>query len=155
MRKSLRTSWIVSGASALLLTAALALPSAVDARPPARAVEPEAAHASHDRIAAVRVEGNARVDEEAIRIHIQTRPGQAVNRNTIDSDVHVIGISSQAAGHKTLVPELGLELKKQGADDILIVVGGVIPAQDYDMLKKAGAAAIFGPGTNSRPRRSV
>ena len=71
-----------------------------------------------------------------------------VAKDAIDSDVHVIGISSQAAGHKTLVPELSIELKKQGADDILIVVGGVIPAQDYDMLKKAGAAAIFGPGTN-------
>ncbi len=71
-----------------------------------------------------------------------------VAKDAVDSDVHVIGISSQAAGHKTLVPELSLELKRQGADDILIVVGGVIPAQDYDMLKKAGAAAIFGPGTN-------
>jgi methylmalonyl-CoA mutase len=71
-----------------------------------------------------------------------------VAKDAIDSDVHVIGISSQAAGHKTLVPELSNELKKQGAEDILIVVGGVIPAQDYDMLKKAGAAAIFGPGTN-------
>jgi methylmalonyl-CoA mutase len=57
-------------------------------------------------------------------------------------------VSSQAAGHKTLVPALGEELKKQGATDILIVVGGVIPAQDYDALKAAGAAAIFGPGTN-------
>jgi methylmalonyl-CoA mutase len=71
-----------------------------------------------------------------------------VAKDAIDADVHVIGISSQAAGHKTLVPELSAELKKQGADDILIVVGGVIPAQDYDMLKRAGAAAIFGPGTN-------
>jgi methylmalonyl-CoA mutase len=71
-----------------------------------------------------------------------------VAKDAMDSDVHVIGISSQAAGHKTLVPELSNELKKQGAEDILIVVGGVIPAQDYDMLKKAGAAAIFGPGTN-------
>ncbi|NOT42501.1 MAG: methylmalonyl-CoA mutase [Alphaproteobacteria bacterium] len=71
-----------------------------------------------------------------------------VAKDAIDSDVHVIGISSQAAAHKTLVPELSVELKKQGAEDILIVVGGVIPAQDYDMLKKAGAAAIFGPGTN-------
>ena len=71
-----------------------------------------------------------------------------VAKDAIDSDVHVIGVSSQAAAHKTLVPELDLELKKQGADEILIVVGGVIPAQDYDALKRAGAAAIFGPGTN-------
>ena len=71
-----------------------------------------------------------------------------VARDAIDNDVHVIGVSSQAAGHKTLVPALSAELKKQGASDILIVVGGVIPAQDYDALKSAGAAAIFGPGTN-------
>ncbi len=71
-----------------------------------------------------------------------------VAKDAVDSDVHVIGVSSQAAGHKTLVPELAAQLKKLGADDILIVVGGVIPAQDYDMLKHAGAAAIFGPGTN-------
>ena len=71
-----------------------------------------------------------------------------VARDAIDNDVHVIGVSSQAAGHKTLVPALSAELKKQGASDILIVVGGVIPAQDYDALRAAGAAAIFGPGTN-------
>ncbi len=71
-----------------------------------------------------------------------------VAKDAIDADVHVIGVSSQAAGHKTLVPELSAELKKQGADDILIIVGGVIPPQDYDMLKRAGASAIFGPGTN-------
>jgi methylmalonyl-CoA mutase len=71
-----------------------------------------------------------------------------VAKDAIDSDVHVIGISSQAAAHKTLVPELSAELKKQGAEDVLIVVGGVIPPGDYDMLKRAGAAAIFGPGTN-------
>jgi len=71
-----------------------------------------------------------------------------VAKDAIDSDVHVIGISSQAAGHKILVPELSAELNRQGADDILIVVGGVIPTQDYDRLKEAGAAAIFGPGTN-------
>jgi len=71
-----------------------------------------------------------------------------VARDAIDNDVHVIGVSSQAAGHKTLVPALTAELKKQGASDILIVVGGVIPAQDYEALRVAGAAAIFGPGTN-------
>ena len=71
-----------------------------------------------------------------------------VAKDAIDSDVHVIGVSSQAAAHKTLVPELAAELKSRGADEILIVVGGVIPAQDYDSLKRAGAAAIFGPGTN-------
>jgi methylmalonyl-CoA mutase len=66
----------------------------------------------------------------------------------VEADVHVVGISSQAAGHKTLVPMLIQALKKQKAGDILVVVGGVIPAQDYDFLRKAGVAAIFGPGTN-------
>ncbi|WP_339830228.1 methylmalonyl-CoA mutase [uncultured Parvibaculum sp.] len=69
-------------------------------------------------------------------------------RDAIENDVHVIGISSLAAGHKTLVPALAKALKDEGADDILIICGGVIPAQDYDFLKKAGASAIFGPGTN-------
>ncbi|MET0275697.1 MAG: methylmalonyl-CoA mutase family protein, partial [Acidimicrobiia bacterium] len=69
-------------------------------------------------------------------------------RDAIENDVHVVGVSSQAAGHKTLVPELIAELSKQGADDLLVVVGGVIPSQDYDELKAAGVAAVFGPGTN-------
>lgn len=65
----------------------------------------------------------------------------------VENDVHVIGVSSLAAGHKTLVPELLSELTKIGREDILIVVGGVIPAQDYAFLRENGAAAIFGPGT--------
>jgi methylmalonyl-CoA mutase len=69
-------------------------------------------------------------------------------REAVENDVHVIGVSSQAAGHKTLVPALIEALKCQGADDILVVCGGVIPAKDYDFLKKAGVSAIFGPGTN-------
>ena len=69
-------------------------------------------------------------------------------RQAIENDVHVIGVSSQAAGHKTLVPQLIAALKANQAEDILVVAGGVIPAQDYDMLAKAGVAAIFGPGTN-------
>jgi len=73
---------------------------------------------------------------------------EEVAQDAIDADVHVIGVSSLAAGHKTLVPLLSEALKKQGANDILIVCGGVIPAQDYDALYKAGASAIFGPGTN-------
>jgi methylmalonyl-CoA mutase len=71
-----------------------------------------------------------------------------VAKDAIESDVHVIGVSSQAAGHKTLVPQLIEALKKQGAGDILVVCGGVIPAQDYAFLEHAGVAAIFGPGTN-------
>ena len=73
---------------------------------------------------------------------------EEVAKDAIDADVHVIGITSQAAGHLTLVPMLIDALKKQKADDILVIVGGVIPAQDYDALRKAGVAAIFGPGTN-------
>ena len=69
-------------------------------------------------------------------------------RDAVENDVHVVGVSSQAAGHKTLAPELIAQLHKQGGDDILTVVGGVIPAQDYDELRDAGVAAIFGPGTN-------
>ena len=69
-------------------------------------------------------------------------------QGAIDNDVHVIGISSQAAGHKTLAPELISVLKKRDADDILVICGGVIPAQDYAFLKDAGVKAIFGPGTN-------
>jgi methylmalonyl-CoA mutase len=69
-------------------------------------------------------------------------------REAVENDVHVIGVSSQAAGHKTLVPALIEALKHEGADDILVVCGGVIPLKDYDFLKKAGVSAIFGPGTN-------
>ena len=74
-------------------------------------------------------------------------PQEAV-RAAIENDVHVIGVSSQAAGHKTLVPQLIEELAKQGGSEVMVVVGGVIPAQDYDFLKKIGVAAIYGPGTN-------
>jgi len=68
-------------------------------------------------------------------------------RQAVESDVHVIGVSSLAAGHKTLVPQLIAELKKLGREDIVVIVGGVIPPQDYDFLYRAGAAGIFGPGT--------
>jgi methylmalonyl-CoA mutase len=72
-------------------------------------------------------------------------PGE-VARMAVDADVHVVGVSSQAAGHKTLVPQLKEELKKLGRDDVLVVVGGVIPPKDYDFLYAAGVASIFGPG---------
>src|SRR5471032_433772 len=74
-------------------------------------------------------------------------PAEAA-RAAIENDVHVIGVSSQAAGHKTLVPQLIEELSKQGGEDVMVVVGGVIPAQDYAFLKEAGVAAIYVPGTN-------
>ncbi|HEY1794674.1 MAG TPA: methylmalonyl-CoA mutase [Stellaceae bacterium] len=69
-------------------------------------------------------------------------------RQAVENDVHIVGVSSQAAGHKTLVPALIKALKAEGAGDILVVCGGVIPPGDYDFLKQAGVAAIYGPGTN-------
>ena len=69
-------------------------------------------------------------------------------RDAIDNDVHIVGISSQAAGHKTLAPKLIEALRAEGAGEILVICGGVIPQQDYAFLKDAGVAAIFGPGTN-------
>jgi methylmalonyl-CoA mutase len=74
-------------------------------------------------------------------------PAEAA-RDAVENDVHVVGVSSQAAGHKTLVPQLLDELKAQGADDVLVVCGGVIPPQDHEFLKDIGVAAVFGPGTN-------
>jgi methylmalonyl-CoA mutase len=71
-----------------------------------------------------------------------------VARQAVENDVHVVGVSSLAAGHLTLVPELRAALEKEGRGDIMIVVGGVIPPADYDALFKAGAKAVFGPGTN-------
>jgi len=72
---------------------------------------------------------------------------EEVAKQAIENDVHVVGVSSQAAGHKTLVPQLIAELDKQGASDIIVVAGGVIPKQDYDYLYNAGVKGIFGPGT--------
>ncbi|MEV4253875.1 hypothetical protein AB0J52_11995, partial [Spirillospora sp. NPDC049652] len=73
-------------------------------------------------------------------------PGE-VARQAVEADVHVVGVNSLAAGHLTLVPALRAELAELGRDDIMIVVGGVIPPQDFDELRAAGAAAIFPPGT--------
>ena len=82
------------------------------------------------------------MDEEGV----VTTPSEAA-RQAVENDVHVLGVSSLAAAHLTLVPELKAELASQGREDIMIVVGGVVPPQDYDALKKAGAEAIFPPGT--------
>ena len=68
-------------------------------------------------------------------------------QDAVDNDVHIVGVSSLAAGHKTLLPQLVGELRKRGRDDIMVVIGGVIPAQDYEFLRANGASAIFGPGT--------
>ena len=73
---------------------------------------------------------------------------QEVAKQAVENDIHILGVSSLAAGHKTLVPQVVEELKKLGADDITIVVGGVIPQQDYEFLYQNGADHIFGPGTN-------
>ena len=69
-------------------------------------------------------------------------------RHAVENDVHVVGVSSQAAGHKTLVPQLIEALRAHGAGDVIVVCGGVIPPQDHAMLKAAGVVAIYGPGTN-------
>ena len=73
-------------------------------------------------------------------------PAEAA-RQAVENDVHIVGVSSLAAGHLTLVPELKAELDRQGRSDIMVVVGGVVPPQDYDAVRKAGAEAIFPPGT--------
>jgi methylmalonyl-CoA mutase len=69
-------------------------------------------------------------------------------RQAVENDVHLVGVSTHAAGHKTLVPALIEALKREGAGDILVICGGVIPPKDYDFLKRAGVGAIYGPGTN-------
>jgi methylmalonyl-CoA mutase len=73
-------------------------------------------------------------------------PAEAA-RQAVENDVHILGVSSLAAGHKTLVPQVIEELAKLGREDILVVVGGVIPHQDYKFLYECGVAGIFGPGT--------
>jgi methylmalonyl-CoA mutase len=73
-------------------------------------------------------------------------PAEAA-RMAVENDVHVVGVSTLAAGHKTLVPELVAALRQEGGEEILVVVGGIIPPKDYDTLHKAGAACVFGPGT--------
>ena len=70
-----------------------------------------------------------------------------VAKQAVENDVHIVGISSLAAGHKTLLPQLVAELAKRGREDMMVVIGGVIPAQDYQYLYERGASAIFGPGT--------
>jgi methylmalonyl-CoA mutase len=100
----------------------------------------------HDRGAKVVATGYADVGFDVDMGPLFQTPAEAA-KQAVENDVHVVGVSSLAAGHKTLVPQIVEELKKLGREDILVVVGGVIPAQDYDTLYKAGAAAIFGPGT--------
>jgi methylmalonyl-CoA mutase len=73
---------------------------------------------------------------------------EEIARQAVENDVHIVGVSTHAAGHKTLVPALIEALKSEGASDILVICGGVIPPKDYDFLNRAGVAAIYGPGTN-------
>jgi methylmalonyl-CoA mutase len=100
----------------------------------------------HDRGAKVVATGYADCGFDVDMGPLFQTPEEAA-RQAVENDVHVLGVSSLAAGHKTLVPQVIEELKKLGREDILVVAGGVIPAQDYDYLYKAGVAAIFGPGT--------
>jgi len=101
----------------------------------------------HDRGAKVIASAFGDIGYEVIAGDLFETPKEAA-KAAIEHKVHVIGASSLAAGHKTLLPELVEELKKQGADNIIVITGGVIPRQDYDYLKERGVAAIFGPGTN-------
>jgi len=72
---------------------------------------------------------------------------EEATKQAVENDVHIIGVSSLAAGHKTLVPKVIKELKKYQREDIMVIVGGVIPPQDYQFLFDAGAVAVYGPGT--------
>jgi methylmalonyl-CoA mutase C-terminal domain/methylmalonyl-CoA mutase N-terminal domain len=101
----------------------------------------------HDRGAKVVATGYADVGFDVDMGPLFQTPEEAA-KQAVENDVHVVGVSSLAAGHKTLVPQIVGELKKLGREDIMVIVGGVIPAQDYDALYKAGAVAIFGPGTS-------
>lgn len=100
----------------------------------------------HDRGAKVVATGYADVGFDVDIGPLFQTPAEAA-KQAVENDVHILGVSSLAAGHKTLVPQVIEELKKHGRDDIMVIVGGVIPAQDYQFLFDAGAAAIFGPGT--------
>ena len=101
----------------------------------------------HDRGAKVVATGYADCGFDVDMGPLFQTPAEAA-KQAVENDVHVLGVSSLAAGHKTLVPQVIDELKKVGREDIMVIAGGVIPAQDYDFLYKAGVAAIFGPGSN-------
>ncbi len=100
----------------------------------------------HDRGAKVLASGYADLGFDVDMGPLFQTPAEAA-KEAVENDVHIVGVSSLAAGHKTLVPQLVEELKKLGRPDILVVVGGVIPYQDYEFLFEHGACAIFGPGT--------
>ncbi len=101
----------------------------------------------HDRGAKVVATGYADCGFDVDMGPLFQTPAEAA-RQAVENDVHVLGVSSLAAGHKTLVPQVVAELQRLGRPDIVVIAGGVIPAQDYDYLYKAGVAAIFGPGSS-------
>ena len=101
----------------------------------------------HDRGAKVVATGYADIGFDVDVGPLFQTPEEAA-KQAVENDVHVLGVSSLAAGHKTLVPAVIEELKKLGRDDIMVIVGGVIPAQDYQFLYDAGAVAVYGPGTS-------
>jgi methylmalonyl-CoA mutase len=101
----------------------------------------------HDRGAKVVSTGYADIGFDVDIGPLFQTPGEAA-RQAVENDVHILGVSSLAAGHKTLVPQVIAELKKLGREDILVIAGGVIPPQDYQFLYDAGVVAIFGPGTS-------
>ena len=100
----------------------------------------------HDRGAKVVATGYADVGFDVDIGPLFQTPKEAAQQ-AIENDVHIFGISSLAAGHKTLVPQVIEQMKKLGREDIMVIVGGVIPAQDYQFLFDAGALAVYGPGT--------
>ncbi|MBO7180466.1 MAG: methylmalonyl-CoA mutase [Bacteroidales bacterium] len=100
----------------------------------------------HDRGAKVVATGYADLGFDVDMGPLFQTPAESA-KQAVENDVHIVGVSSLAAGHKTLVPQIIEELKKLGREDIMVVVGGVIPPQDYEYLYQAGAAAIFGPGS--------
>ncbi|RYJ40574.1 Methylmalonyl-CoA mutase [Flavobacterium anhuiense] len=100
----------------------------------------------HDRGAKVVATGYADVGFDVDIGPLFQTPAEAA-KQAVENDVHILGVSSLAAGHKTLVPQVIEELKKHGREDIMVIVGGVIPSQDYQFLFDAGASAVFGPGT--------
>ena len=101
----------------------------------------------HDRGAKVVSTGYADLGFDVDIGPLFQTPAEAA-KQAVENDVHVLGVSSLAAGHKTLVPQVVNELKKLGREDILVIAGGVIPPQDYQFLYDAGVSAIFGPGTS-------
>ena len=101
----------------------------------------------HDRGAKVCATGYADCGFDVDMGPLFQTPAEAA-REAVENDVNILGVSSLAAGHKTLIPQVIDELKRMGREDIMVIAGGVIPAQDYDFLYKAGVAAIFGPGTS-------